>query len=403
MPVRPHKRIAELAHQLAAFRTTSPSPDVSNFEGPVIYLIEYLVIHRSPPKSAKNLRYPPDWEISRSSLNRAYTEFVNLADSLEITSSSDFLDWIGENPLSDADQAEPIKPLGRTRSRSRSTSSSIASQEKGKAPISGSEALNTAPVPSTTPTSDVTLSSPPSTPQPNRESSSDDPLSQPPTVKKIVIDFLPKHFDKAVKRLSFGTSESIESSLVEPSSTQPSPAQPSPAQPSPAQPSPAQPLSVEPPSVEVPASFETPATTTTNQPKSEGSPDINLEFQEVTQATSATSEPDSSHPDTASESSVQEINPEEYLNRVTHRRSRLTRIRERGFNFRFGNYRTNSLTTMSGTIGAAGGSSDADRAQPTIADLFRLMRRNQEEPKRRLDQLQPIGGAWGGERVSTTV
>jgi hypothetical protein len=98
-------------------------------------------------------------------------------------------------------------------------------------------------------------------------------LSQPPTIKKIIIDFLPKYFDKAVKRLSFGTSELIESSLVEPLSAQPLPAQP---------------LSVEPPSVKVstpslkvPALFKPPATITMNQPELEGSPDINLEFQEV--------------------------------------------------------------------------------------------------------------------------
>jgi hypothetical protein len=61
-----------------------------------------------------------------------------------------------------------------------------------------------------------------------------------------------------------------------------------------------------------------------------------------------------------SESSIQEIKPEEYLNKVIYCRSWLTRIQEYGFNFRFGNYRINLLITMSRTIRAAGGSSNTN-------------------------------------------
>ena len=192
MPVRPNQRVAELAHQLSRFRSTSSSGEVLNFDGTTLYLIEYLVSHRSPPKSSRNVGFPPDWEISRSSLNRAVTELVKLSETLNLTELPDYLSWIAENSLPEADHAEPEKPLGRSRSRSVS-SSSVVSSDKGKAP--------NRPLPSSEP---EPTPSEPSTPRSGH--SSEDPLNSPPTVRRTSLASITvptKHITKAAKRLAF--------------------------------------------------------------------------------------------------------------------------------------------------------------------------------------------------------
>ncbi|KAL5040727.1 hypothetical protein BDW71DRAFT_212868 [Aspergillus fruticulosus] len=369
MTVRPQKRIAELAHQLAAFRTTSPSADVSNFEGPTIYLIEYLVTHRSPPRSIKNFAYPPDWEISRSSLNRAYTELIRLADSLEITSSPDFLSWIGENPLPDADQADPAKPLGQTHSRS-SSSVSTGSHEKGKAPVGiAPGTAQEAASQSTSQSGDVMPSTPP---QPEQESSSDDPLNQPPTVKKVVIDIpLPKHLDKAVRRLSFEKSgsvtvlPSVETLAILPTD--------------------------QPVSKNNTRQLEQQAQVGPREDIPEETPGIELEIHQP-----------ASESRSSSEYNIK-LEREPKSTAQLPRSSRLVRrARERGFNFRFSDHRSkilnfNLVTNMSAAPGPSSSTGDPparqherpdhsaerqQRLQPTMADLLRLIRQNQEETNR---------------------
>ncbi|KAL4807324.1 hypothetical protein BDV18DRAFT_159544 [Aspergillus unguis] len=185
MPVRPELRIAELGHQLLAFRETSPSDYARQFETHTIYLIEFVATHTSPPASVKNYRFPANWEIDRPSINAAVLEFRRLIENTSYDQRPDYLEWVGITDIPEANNANPTRPLG-VRSRASSNASSRGHPDfgKGKAKAASpnqSPSQNLAPADNNT---ELSPSAAPSTPTSANPDSSD-PLNAPATVRPI--------------------------------------------------------------------------------------------------------------------------------------------------------------------------------------------------------------------------
>lgn len=117
-------RLAELGHQLSVFHDQSESLFAQQFDTETTCLARYVQFTEPLPASSNLHLYPPDWNIDRSTLNRATREFLRLARPLLKT--GEYQRWSSVH--CNTDEPQPERPLGRTQSRSRSVSTSSNKQ-----------------------------------------------------------------------------------------------------------------------------------------------------------------------------------------------------------------------------------------------------------------------------------